>query len=324
MEYNYAFEEILMPNPFILFENHVSASTRQFIADNAAALKALGYKKFLFEMNSEISPAQIKQQFRLIVSNPRSAFLAASSQAGLNMLEALEKNGIAYEFIDPETQADALQQNLKLMVSRDLEARKRHVKTRDDKMAATISKQAELHDGGIFFIGGFQHNSLINLLDTCRTDYYRYALFTNSNEKLQSDFSEGKSIESESNRKEFYGVDVAYFDMSLKPSFEMIAAEAKLTSDAKCSAPLVGEYLQEALKQPCEFTCDTQHVVSAVLTVNNERVNEVTNSLRSNFKGLNFFMRTQEAGSRISIPGINLPENSTALKDGFRALGVMK
>lgn len=40
-----------MPNPLIFLECHNDPTTRQFITNNIAELKKLGYKKVLFEIS---------------------------------------------------------------------------------------------------------------------------------------------------------------------------------------------------------------------------------------------------------------------------------
>lgn len=311
-----------MPNPFILFENHFNVSTKMFIANHAASLKALGYKKLLLEMSIEMDPQVFRAQLKRIVAGPNKSMHTLSQIAYLKMIDAVEENGITFEFIDPETIAQAQKQAIS-------PCRYQHealsgVKQRDEVMAATIFKQAERYSGGVLFVGGFLHNSLVSLLNSYRTDYFRYAIFESQNPISPTKLLDGKDITSTLDRHSFYGTHVNYFDMSLNPTFELIATEAQLTTREKCAMPLVGEYLQEALQHPCDFNMAKQNVVSAVMNVDERQLSKVTSILRSSFKGLNFFTKINEGELQLSIPGINLPENGDALKRGFRSLGVMQ
>ena len=138
-------------------------------------------------MNHEISPETMKQQIKMILSNPAASLYHAASKALFDMLIALETNKIPYEFIDPETQEEATQQNLKLQsaarpgnVATAIAERERLIVRRDEAMSSEIIKQSRQHDGGIIFLAGFQHKHLVKLLESNQHDFYRYALFTDS------------------------------------------------------------------------------------------------------------------------------------------------
>ena len=53
-----------MPKPLIILEQHLGTGARNFLAKNAKQLKELGYSKFLFEMNVEVSKEQLKQELQ--------------------------------------------------------------------------------------------------------------------------------------------------------------------------------------------------------------------------------------------------------------------
>lgn len=184
-----------MPNPLIIFESHMSAASREFVAQNAASLRKMGYTKFLLEMNSEISPALLKLQINAILRNPKASVHHTSSKALLDMLVNLEKNDISYEFIDPETQEEASQINMELQSSERLGAtqlarvvakRQQLTNQRDEVMSTIIIEQTKRYHGGVIFFGGFSHKHLVKQLELSQSNFYRYALFANSSKDKKS------------------------------------------------------------------------------------------------------------------------------------------
>ena len=65
--YFFETKRFIMPKPLIILEQHLGTGARSFISENAGSLEALGYSKFLFEMNSELSHQQLKQELQMIL-----------------------------------------------------------------------------------------------------------------------------------------------------------------------------------------------------------------------------------------------------------------
>ena len=322
-------------NPLIIFENHLAVGGRAFIAKNVRALKEMGYTKFLLEMNKECSHEQCKKQLRDILSQSEVAIsMRLSCQALLDMLLALEKHNIPYEFIDPETQAKAHQINMKLQsaamlgdASSVIAERQRMVKHRDEEMSVDIIADAKIHLGGVIFLGGFAHTHLIKKLEADRKDYYRFAIFTDSTQDQSLAMpreSAWANIPHAAFRAQYYQAEVKFFDLASHLSFEMIEAICQLTTRHSCDTSIIGEYLHQATRQSYNIVNDSHHVVTAIASGEEKQLEETVGRIKKYFPKLQFFVDGKGANTHLTIPGINLPENRDILKDGFVKLGVMK
>ncbi len=228
-----------MPNPILFLENHNQSGTRRFIADNIPALKKLGYTKFLLEMNREISPAELKQQCNDLLSSlivPKSSSTYLAIKALTDLLIVLEEQGISYDFIDPETQAEALAIAQAFSAAKvdserkRLEAvRKKATLRRDKEMAQIIKREAEVYEGGIFFLGGFEHTTLVQELKQIDPNrQYSPVVCINRDEStptispggIDMSFDCWMNLQNEAYREEFYGSKVHLINMAEKPSLE--------------------------------------------------------------------------------------------------------
>jgi hypothetical protein len=325
-----------MPYPLVILEHHFTTGPRKFITENAHILKKMGYTKFLIELNSEIPPEVVKQQLRMILSNPAASAYHISSKALLDMLTALEKNHIPYEFIDPETQEEANKQNIKLKqaaikgnLTEAMAYRQQLTDARDDIMAPKLIKESALNNGGVVFLVGFCHKNLVKLLELERSNYFRYAMFVDSSKdqisyNSSTENSNWNAMPDEDFRTQFYNANIRFIDLATKPSFELIEAECKLMSYKVCDKPAVGEYLSKATKQEYNFTIDDHFVVTASTSIEKKKLQETVVRIKKDFPGLRFFTEQRDAQTFLNIPGINLPENNACLKEGFIKLGVMK
>lgn len=109
------------------------------------------------------------------------------------------------------------------------------------------------------------------------------------------------------------------------PSFEMITAECRLIDCEDCKQqPTVGLYLSLATNQEYQFTVNSEYVVTATTALEKNKLDEVSGKIRKDFPGLRFFTESRDTQTLLSIPGINLPENSACLSEGFIKTGIMK
>jgi hypothetical protein len=312
--------------PIVILENYLIPSARIFIAKNAKTLKELGYKKFLFEMNSELSPKDLIKQLTFLCTNTKlkQSPVYDSSVSLLNMLNALEYNKIEYEFIDPETQKEALQQISDLKKesalnngnNNALNHREATTKQRDVIMSSIIIKQAKQYNGGVFFLGGYNHNNLVHLLESNQSNYYRYAILSNSEENNKAkemihpnDFAMWSGFEHADNRLDYYKTDICYFDMKNPISFELIESICHLTKQNPCEKPHIDRYLSEELGHSYDFTSDEFYVVNATLSMESQqKAKEQANLIKKTFPKLTFFMKNEGEKCSLIIPGTNLSE----------------
>jgi hypothetical protein len=315
----------------ILLENHLCSASRQYVADNIENFKTLGYKKFLLEMPKDMSINSLKQKFKDAVrtSQPGSP-IYTSSNAFLNLLYALQKHQMPFEFIDSQKEMSLTetQRLFRLSIQKGQEALLAELRQTADRGDITIAheiiQQAKEYSGGIIYLAGFEHKHLINLL---KNENYCFTIFDNSKEPCSvgsnsETVQNWKKISNETFRKDYYKTNMHYFDLATNPSFELVQSACQLSTFKSCEQPSVGNYLSLTIKQNFFYTIDTNYVVSATTEIAQDKVEEVINNLKSNFPRLLFF--TENNQTKLTIPGINLPENLETLKQGFIANNVMK
>jgi hypothetical protein len=316
-----------MPRPFIVLENHLSSAARQFIATNSASFWALGYRKFLLEMDASVSPEACKIQLQTILANPAVSFLHPSSRALLDWFTALDTIGIDYAFIDPERQAEALEHNTQLMLrtapgsAQTFAERERLVALRDESMASEITRQAALYGGGIIFLGGYLHASLPRGLVRQRAEFRCAVIMDRTLTPGLSMHSEHSidRMREEAFRNRFYGSTTHFFDLADGPSFPWIEAVAELTPSAPCD-PSVGQCLSRSTGQTFRCVVDAYGVVSASAEMTEEQLKATVSTMTTHFPMLRLLTLRRGESSRLNIPGINLPENTECLMQGFMRL----
>lgn len=331
-----------MPHPLILLEQHNSSAARRFIIDNVKELKEIGYRSFLLEITSEMSPDQFKHQLSIYLSNmPNNHPLHLITTALYDMLLALEYNNIPYKFIDPETQQTLLllrmeRKNALTDEQKSSVHAKREYLTakRDEIMAPIIQQEAESNQGGVLFLGGYKHKTLVKLLEASKSQFYRYAIFNNSQEDSQipkSRFTEERKkwsmiCSSHLYRNEFYKAAVNYFDIATNNlPFKIIAMLCGLTEKIPCKTPTVGKYFSIATEQKYSYSADAHLVVTATAKFETkQKFEETRNVIRKKFPGLFFSVKKDQSQIFLDVPGLNLLENSEVLASGFTQLGIMK
>ncbi len=319
-----------MPYPLIILEQHFLSSARNFIADNAKSLQTLGFKKLLLEMDKTMSPKQLKEQLNMILSMPdfKESPHYCSTVALLKMLVALEVHGIECEFIDPETQQEGLQQISNIYdemqsgnnEDKALQHRDKTTKLRDVKMTPIIIEQAKKYNGGVIYLGGYCHHNLVQLLESDKKDYYRFAIFSNSKELFKiKDITHEEEYQTFSgfsnlvNRLKYYKTYMHHFDMNTAPTFELIESTCGLTEKSKCKQPTISNILSEKLSQSFEFTFDQHSVVNAAVKLRPEQVSKQHALLQQSFPKLSFFMKNVGDEVVLTIPGINLSEQQKTI-----------
>jgi hypothetical protein len=130
-----------------------------------------------------------------------------------------------------------------------------------------------------------------------------------------------KKFSDESFRNEYYNVDMLYFDLASDPTFELVQSACKLSMFKACDEPTVGNYLSRATGQKFSYIVDKLYVVSAVAEIERDKLEKVVDKLKLSFPTLRFFR--ENSNKNLTIPGINLPENSETLRQGFIKQGIM-
>lgn len=332
-----------MPNPIIILSHHHRSSPYKFILDNLSLLKRQGYTKLLFELDSETSFESFKQECTNLLSViPKETLAYTSLKALFNMLLALEKNGIFYAFIDPETRAESvrLDKNINSTKSivdraRCIKERERATELRDIAMAKVIQYESKINGGGVIFIGGFRHKELLpqlKLIDPLT--FYCPVIFANSEEENRmitpelkdGDFDHWLSLYKKEFRDQFYGVNVNFFDMSEKPTFEAIQVDCGFTVPELCTeTPLIGEYFNKTAQRTFTYTFDEGYVLTASSVVNDAEDETTTKKMLSKtFPGLRFFSIRSLEKTTLYVPKLNLPENHSILEEAFVSHGVMR
>ena len=317
-----------MPKSLILLEQHMGTGARSFISKHAMELKALGYTKFLWEMNAEVSHHQIKQETQMILNAyaPETMIHRATKAMG-EMLVALEKNGIACEFIDPETRAQATQNTEKLKaayysgsatnVQAATEAMNDNTKKRDQTLIKTILQQTAEHQGGVIYMGGFMHVHLVQKLEQSAHDF-RFVMFADSREEgdipgfKNPNASTWANLYNADVRQNYYQANVVFFNMAYdnRLSFETIEAACQLTTSRilkEDERPLVACDF-ERLMPGHEYSVDEHCIVTA--SKNYDCTQTAVESFVRAGLGLRFFMTKEHNGTtRVDVPGLNLKEN---------------
>ena len=317
-----------MPKPLILLEQHFGTGARSFISEHAMELKALGYTKFLLEMNSEVSHNQVKQEIQMIMSihDPATMMHRATKAMG-EMLMALEKNGIVCEFIDPETRAQATQNTAQLKAAyfsgstakfqAATELTNQNTKKRDQKIIKTILQQTAEHQGGVIYMGGFMHVHLVQELEQSAHDY-RFVMFADSREECDihgvtnPNASTWTNLYNADFRENYYKTNVIFFNMAYDNclSFEAIEAACQLTESRILEEDELPQVARdfEHLMPGHEYTVDEHHVVTASKQFCHPQA-AVESFVRAGF-GIRFFMTKEPNGTtRVDVPGLNLKEN---------------
>ena len=241
---------------------------------------------------------------------------------------ALESAGMSYEFIDPETRAEA-QQNTERAREAYSRGTQHHIdaynkkillntKKRDEKIIVNILQQTAEQNGGIIYIGGFMHTHLVHELHKASPDY-RFAIFADSSEEyvedniVNTDHTTWQKCYHAGFRNQYYKANVVFFNMEYDRnlSFEMIEAACQLTqsrtlNEQEHPQPVVNF---EQIMPNSEYTIDEHHVITASQTFNNPI--EAVASFVNKGVGLRFFMQQNPNGTtQVDVPGINLRENS--------------
>ncbi len=325
-----------MPNPLIILDSHVSVGSKQFMIENIERLKEMGYKKVLIEMCREISPEAFKQHLKLAIKTPSDDPLFKATKELYRMIMSLERHHIPYEFIDPETQIEALKIDAMIKeaaksgsVSQAMAYREERTVARDQIMAPETIRQTKQHEGGVIVLIGYLHTHFVRALELKQPKTYRFVIFSNNSidaAALRKIHPIGKmgwvEMAGEIFRDQFYVGKVNYFDLSLKPSFEMIKAECKLTNTIE--TPLIGEYFNSATGQAFHYELDDDFVLTAKATMTKGPLEATVKCIEKEFPSLRFFTVKTEKQTMLTIPGINLPENMDSLKNGLTKLGVMR
>ena len=322
-----------MPKPIILLENHLRPYARRFVADHVVSLKKLGYTKFLLEMNSEISKDRFKSESQQILERidcPKESSEYLSYKAMVDLIAALEKNQIPYDFIDPETRSEAERWNLLLRsVKTDTEraigilARRRATECRDLKMAQIIKKEADLNEGGIIVLIGYAHSTLLHLLKEFDKKHIYSPIILNDTSVCGYDH--WLSLQHKEKREQFYKTHVHFIDMYESPSFDMIEKRCELLDHKSCrQVPLIGEYFNRVMERAFTYSIDETYALSASAEVTTATdALAITAKMSARCPGLRFFERSEAGKIRFDVPGLNLPENREKLETTFRSFGIM-
>jgi hypothetical protein len=330
-----------MPSPLILLENHICNAARAFVTDYAKELKEDGYNLMLIEMNAEISVEQLKRELKTLLSfnNP---LIASSFKTLLDLFDALDREGIAYRFIDPESREEANQFNQMLKLAGNKEEfdliqkkREQSICQRDIIMAKIIMEEAQNHDGGVIALTGFLHHHLVELLQQDKRQDYRYILFNNAREidNFKQDktltgvgLSDWENLQNPSIRQRLYhNADVSLIEYHQKPSYQMIKTLYDFNHQHPIQElPTIARYFSETLQGDYEFSINRHLIVSASKKIKSdaEFARELL-LLNRQFPKLSFFYREANGKRMIGIPGLNLPENSQLLSEGYIKAGVM-
>ena len=332
-----------MPSPFIILDNHASVASKQFIIDNIITLKTLGYKKVLIEMNREVTTKAFKQQLKIALQGPANHPFFQASKELLRMIISLEVHGISYEFIDPETQTEAMRigrliqdattatTNKEAKFAKAMAYREECSVRRDQHMAPKTIEQSKIYDGGVIVIIGYMHTHFVRMLELKQPNTYRYAMFSNDTidaaalSQLNSSTNIGWSeMPDKLYRDNFYTARVKFFELSKKPSFEMIEAECELTARKMLDRPIIGTYLNHATGQSFDYALDKHDVLTATAHMTKEQSKATEKLIKKEFPKLRFFTEQVNEQHVLTIPGINLPENSDCLTKGLTKLDAIK
>ncbi len=329
-----------MPKPLVILEQYFITGSKSFVAKHIKELKELGYSKFLFEMNSELTKNQVKRDLQGLLNKfPSTSPMHRGSSALLNLINALEQHGLDYEFIDPETREQA-QRNVEIQQAvfsskDDVAIRRMHQATeentarRDKIMAEKVLQETKAHHGGVICMTAFLHQPLVQALHQSQYDF-RFALFTDSTEDTEDpnfnmiDMNVWKSFYDGKTKMAYYKCDVTFFDMAYDNSlsFEMVASACGLTETralAQDKLPEVGKAF-DSLLPGCQYRVDEQQVVSA-----SKRVSSMQDTVTCFVKaglGIRFFATPNQDGTtQITVPGINLEDSRDSIDRASRAKG---
>ena len=84
-----------MPNPLIIIEMHSDPAAKILLAQNAKALKDLGYTRFLYEMDSRYTYEDCRRLFLSAINDPRGDKLTKRTcQVSLDYVRFAASTGV--------------------------------------------------------------------------------------------------------------------------------------------------------------------------------------------------------------------------------------
>ena len=327
-----------MPSSLVILENHLDAAAYQFLFDNAESLHALGYNQMLFELNDNHEPSLYMNNMRRNLPFVQKSPLTQSAEHVLKVYDKFCALGFMCRFIDPESEDIAVNFNKRLgkayhennaqalesITAERIEA----TKQRDFIMANAIFKANELSStkGGVIFVGGFLHNTLIKQLEAKakHTEHlFRYVIFHGkplyTEHTVIPEKSQWLAVKDASYRASFYGTDSVKYINTGSYTYEMVKAILRLASSKPCNDenPSIMSRFKEKLGLEFEFSADEQCIVSASLEVKGVDEVHALSKIKDVFPGLHFFsQRIQDTENiEISIPGTNLIDQRLYLKE---------
>ncbi len=324
--------------PIMLFENHLIPSSMHFLDANVTILKDLGYKKFLFELDKETRPEDMKRQLSFLYTGGGAGLMQGHIRYMLSLWEKLDRHDIKYEFIDPESEKNALRHNIPLKdfhsgVRGAVEIKKAQIlrqqatDERDEYIARKLISDSEYYKGGVVYTTGFMHTNLLVLLEKHRQSYFRFVTLTSSRieEKVSAqvydpDMQKWLCFRNPLKRLNHFKTSVVkYFDLDTSPSFELIAASCQFTQRTKIDpSPYIGRFFEEATKRSWDFFMDESSVLTASTVTSLEEERNLAAKLTKQFPSLFFFEETKREHVVISVSGLNLPESCESLSAVFR------
>jgi hypothetical protein len=330
----------MRPN-LIFLEDHYDRSCREFLINNIKELKKLGYQTIMFEFDATYTADQYKTYRQAVQSkldNPISPdffsilksmlgfpsdypneLLIENNRSHLRLLEAVESVGMTFVCIDPARRQDI---NMQKLVTQSGPFNLGSVQQRDIIMSEKILVESRKQHGGVIFVGGAAHNSLVHLLDKEKTVPTTVVIMANKELRDSQFFSSDpatdllwRNLKEVSMRYQFYGREVHYFDEA--PSFYVFDNFCRITAQLDLSdkldicvdTPEVGRRLNAATRLPFTYTVDEHHILHAHLkSFNGEQLKTIQFALSHAFPGLPTFFRVHQKQAELVVKGINLSD----------------
>ncbi|MFA5959825.1 MAG: hypothetical protein WC785_04850 [Tatlockia sp.] len=322
-----------MLNPLIILEQHFGTAQREFIIENSANLKRMGYHSFLLENDKTQSMPEFKKHLEMILQSiPEAHPFYNSTKLILKMLLTLESNDITCRFIDPETQVEGMRLNDAVQRARTSEQKKHaferkeyFIEQRDHVMSKEILKDTKQYHGGVIAMIGYKHKKLVELLTSELANTPRFLLFSNQEDAVKSmltspeDHALWNNVCSNSlYRTRYYNNDaIKHFNTTDFLPFSTFKEKCGMIKEIQ--PPTVVTRFSEITEQNYSCTQDIDYVVTATASFNDIRELEKTSQkIKSSFPGLSFFVGFAKHSYYLEVTGLNLPENNEVLNKGFK------
>ena len=235
------------------------------------------------------------------------------------MLDSLHQQGFTIELIDPLGDETSAYENAPTnpndlndwMAQRDA-----HIALRDSLMDKSIFTASETHQGGVIFLGGFMHKSLVQLLSSRRsTTFDPKFLIVSDGQTIQwpstqphSQQSVWQQIPDPVFRENFYGQNVTYISNPEQYSADMLINCCGLVNKRPLTECYLGALLSYRLnEQRFSFEMDANNVISATASFHNDDdALAMKLTIDQRLPGLYYRFTRREGVRSIEVNGLNL------------------